>query len=88
MIRLLYVLICITVLTSCGVFRKKAKYKQNDSYQELSDVHSHQTPKQIAKDYGTRNKKQLRVSKREHKKEWKAIKKRNKKKLKGTYFDK
>jgi hypothetical protein len=65
---------------SCQVKRKE--------YIERNGLHSDKKPKEIAAELGARNKKAIRRSKRDHRKEWKAIEKRNRKKVAGKYFDK
>ena len=87
-IRLLYIFLFTCILAGCSLFRKKPSYKQENTYQEISDINSHQTPKEIAKDLGNLSKQQNKAYKKEQRRARKAIKKRNKKKLKGEYFDK
>lgn len=86
MVRALYVFFCLCLFSSCSLFKAKPKYKQENTYQEISDINSHQTPKQIAKELGKLGKKQKRAYKREQRKTRKAIKKRNLKKAKGGYY--
>ncbi len=68
------------IAPSCKVKRKE--------YIERNGLHSDKKPSEIARELGARNKKAIKRSKREHRKEWKAIEKRNKKKIAGEYYSK
>ena len=73
----------LSFLFSSCFLKKKHEYAQKDSYQEISDINSHKTPSQIAKDYASLGKKQKRAYKKQLRKTDKAMRKRNKKKLKN-----
>lgn len=68
------------VFSSCTVKRKE--------YIERNGLHSDQKPSEMAKEIGAQTKKQNRAYKKEQRKAAKAIKKRNKKRIKGEYFSK
>jgi len=57
-------------------------------YIEKNGLHSDKKPSELAKDLGNLSKKQKRAYKRQLRRTYKAIKKRNMKKIKGEYFDK
>ena len=68
------------LFSSCFLKKKKG-YTQEDSYQEISDINSHESPKNIAKDYAGQGKQQKRAYKKQLRRTERAIRKRNKKKL-------
>ena len=70
------------LFSSCFLKKKKG-YSQEDSYQEISDINSHETPKQIAKDYAGHGRQQKRAYKKQQRRAAKAIAKRKKKALKN-----
>lgn len=72
-LRLLSVFACFLIFASCSIFRKKETYKQQETYPEISDINSHQTPKEIAKDLGDLSKKQKRAYKKQLRKKRKDI---------------
>jgi hypothetical protein len=81
--RVLYSFLIVAFLLAASSCRVKRK-----EYIERNGLHSDKKPSEIAKELGERDKKQIRISRREHKKEWKARKKRDKKRLKGAYYGK
>ena len=70
------------LFSSCFLKKKKG-YAQEDSYQEISDINSHMSPKAIAKEYAGQGKKQKRAYKKQQRRTAKAIARRNKKALKN-----
>lgn len=55
---------------------------------ERNGLHSDKKPSEIAKERGKLTKKQMRASKKEHRRMWKAKLKRDRMKQKGKYYDK
>ena len=70
------------LFSSCFLKKKKG-YAQEDSYQEISDINSHMSPKAIAKEYAGQGKRQKRAYKKQQRRTAKAIARRNKKALKN-----
>ena len=70
------------ILSSCFLKKKNGDVHQ-DSYQEISDINSHQSPKAIAKEYAGQGKRHKRAYKKQQRRTAKAIKKRNQKALKN-----
>ena len=75
----LFFILLLIWLTSCRV-RKE--------YIERNGLHSDDKPSKIAKELGSLSKKQKRAYKKQLRRTDKAIKKRNREKIKGNYFDK
>jgi len=84
--RVKYFLPLLLFLFSSCFLKKKNGDVHQDSHQKISDINSHQSPKQIAKEYAEFGKKQKRAYKKQLRKTEKAIKKRNEKKTKGKGY--
>ena len=76
------ILLLLSVLASCFL-KKKDKYTQADSYQEISDINSHQSPNTIAKEMGATSKEQKRAYLKQLKKTKRQMDRRNRKKQKN-----
>lgn len=78
--RITYIVIFFSLLL--GLFSCRTRKE----YVERNGLHSDDKPSDIAKDMGKSSKKQKRAYLKQLRRADKAIKKRNRKKLKGTYY--
>lgn len=77
-VRIILFVFLLTWLSACGP-RKE--------YIERNGLHSDQKPNEIAKEIGKVRKSQTRIYERQEKKLKRALKKRNRKRLKGNYYE-
>lgn len=81
-LRIIYFLIILSLLAGISSCRVRKEYI------EKNGLHSDKKPSEIAKEIGALSKKQKRAYKKQLRRTDKAIKKRNRQKIKGGYFDK
>jgi hypothetical protein len=87
-LRIVTVLLVSTLLlgiSSCGSSKHSRGPKE---YIEKNGLHSSKKPHEIAKEFGDKGKREKRAYRKQLKRAAKDIKKRNRKKVKGEYFEK
>lgn len=73
--------VLLIFFSSCFLKKKPNEYSQENFYK--NDVNVHQSPSQVAKDYASLGKAQKKAYKKQMRRTDRAIRKRNKKKLKN-----
>lgn len=84
--RIIYFIFIFAVATLSVVEGSSCRVRKE--YIEKNGLHSDKKPSEIAKEIGALSKKQKRAYKKQLRRTDKAIKKRNRQKIKGGYFDK
>ncbi|TAL62491.1 MAG: hypothetical protein EPN85_02675 [Bacteroidetes bacterium] len=83
--RIVYIIFILSLLLGVSACRSKRGPKE---YIEKNGLHSDKKPHELAKEFGAKGKKEKKSYQKQLRRAARDIKKRNKKKVKGGYYEK